>query len=205
MHLDRLIAATAATEYVPLHLPAQPGRRPRASHTWVTAQDREKYLDATQDTLADHPEPGTFDDVPAEPEGFPLSRECSYQQRLEEQERRAGTPRDTTALLSAGITIRDPKNLIPHPRSTTLPGPPADTSPVPPRAVTPQPAAPRTGSPAPVPPPDRHAAAARLGRALEQVGPCAACQDLTRRYGRSGNPLCAACCPDTGRPGRPSP
>ncbi|MDX2939895.1 hypothetical protein, partial [Streptomyces ipomoeae] len=126
MHLDRLIAATAATEYVPLHLPAQPGRRPRASHTWVTAQDREKYLDATQDTLADHPEPGTFDDVPAEPEGFPLSRECSYQQRLEEQERRAGTPRDTTALLSAGITIRDPKNLIPHPRSTTLPGPPAD-------------------------------------------------------------------------------
>ncbi|MGY0063917.1 hypothetical protein ACWY4P_46940 [Streptomyces sp. LZ34] len=58
MRLDRLIAATAGQEYVPLYVPAQRGRR--ASHLWVTARDRDQYLDATNDALAE-PEPGNVD------------------------------------------------------------------------------------------------------------------------------------------------
>ncbi|MGO4749247.1 hypothetical protein AB4212_11565 [Streptomyces sp. 2MCAF27] len=89
MQLDRLIAATAAQEYVPLYVPAQRGRR--ASHLWVTARDRDQYLDATNDDLAE-PEPGNVDDQDhAEPARLPLSRTCSYQQRQEENEEGCGS------------------------------------------------------------------------------------------------------------------
>ncbi|MEV6397135.1 hypothetical protein AB0M39_20540 [Streptomyces sp. NPDC051907] len=57
MRLDRLIGATAAHEFVPLYIPAQPGRRGKPSHLWVSSQDRERYLDAANDAVA-LPEPG---------------------------------------------------------------------------------------------------------------------------------------------------
>ncbi|MGW7603207.1 competence protein CoiA family protein [Streptomyces antimycoticus] len=216
MHLDRLIAATAAQEYVPLYVPAQPGRRNRASHLWVTAQDHERYLDATSDTLAE-PEPGNVDDHdPADPTRIPLSRACSYQQRQEDVERRGRTPRDTTALLPAGITLPHPSEPVPPPaQPVALPAPSAPTQAARPggaaHTLPPQRSGPATPSPYPPPPAsrpdstppavrtaprpqqDRRAAAVRLGCATEQVGPCASCRELAHRYGPGGNPLCAAC------------
>lgn len=121
MHLDQLIGATAAGEYLPLYLPAQRGRRGRAAHLWVTADDREKYLDATGETPTE-PLPGMVDDnEPAQPEHLPLSRECSYEQHLEEKKRRGSTPRDTGESLPTGITIpaQEPPTL-PEPRPTTF-------------------------------------------------------------------------------------
>ncbi|MGW2183652.1 hypothetical protein ACWCXX_37665 [Streptomyces sp. NPDC001732] len=182
MHLDRLVTAAAANEFVPLYMPAQPGRRARAAHLWVTAQDRERYLDATSDTVAE-PEPGTVDDNdPAEPGRLPLSRQCVYQERTEEKERRGRLPRDTKALMPAGITLHDP---------ATLAAPRADTEkPVPAEAPPPPPP---TAPPANAPRRDRRATAVSLGCAPGHVGPCAACRQLTHRYGVGGNPLCGPC------------
>lgn len=205
MQLDRLIAATAAQEYVPLYVPAQRGRR--ASHLWVTARHRDQYLDATNDDLAE-PQPGNVDDQDhAEPARLPLSRACSYQQRQEENEERGSLPRDTGAILPAGITLAQPPPAAPPPaRHTPLPAQPTPapasrpgpTVPTPPRQrCQPATAAPHRPPPAPRPAPraeqDRLTAAARLGCAVDQVGPCASCQKLTHRYGPGGNPLCSTC------------
>lgn len=188
MHLDHLIGATAANEYLPLYIPAQQGRR-RPAHLWVSAQDRERYLDATADTLAD-PEPGTVDDhAPAEPEHLPLSRECAYQQRLEEKEKRGPVARDTVAILPAGITLTDPplpappqKN--PRPLSSTAPASTSlSTSALPPlkRPVR--------------QPPTTSASSLAAGPHCPpgEAGPCASCRQLTHRYGKGGNPLCQLC------------
>ncbi|MFD4925359.1 hypothetical protein ACFWNE_29160 [Streptomyces goshikiensis] len=61
IHIDQLIGATAAGEYVALYLPAQRSRR-RPSHMWVTAKDREQCLDATGESEA-APQPGKVGDV----------------------------------------------------------------------------------------------------------------------------------------------
>ncbi|MFH8620152.1 hypothetical protein ACH4E8_34430 [Streptomyces sp. NPDC017979] len=203
MYLDRLIPATAAGEYVSLYLPVQPGRRPRAAHMWVTAHDRERYLDATTDVVAD-PEPGAVDDHdPAEPERLPLPRECSYQQRLE-QSRATSVPRETTALIPAGITLPSPassttsstrqfgaKPKALHQRPLAAFVPPQPRPPARPPSAAPTAARPTV----PQPPQDRAAVAVRLGCGPEQVGPCATCRGLTRRYGDGANPLCASCRP----------
>ncbi|MFB6823708.1 hypothetical protein ACFCXA_19195 [Streptomyces virginiae] len=115
IHIDQLIGSTAAGEYVALYLPAQRGRR-RPSHMWVTAKDREQYLDATGETEA-APQPGKVDDVePGAPENLPLSHECSYEQRLQEKKRRGSTPRDTGEPVATGITI-PAKDTPPPPQS----------------------------------------------------------------------------------------
>ncbi|WP_031069311.1 hypothetical protein [Streptomyces sp. NRRL S-118] len=194
MHLDRLIGATAAKEYVPLYIPAQPGRRGRASHLWVSTQDHERYLDATSDSVAD-PQPGTVDDIdPSAPERLPLSRQCSYQQRQQEKEGRSSTPRDTVAILPAGITVPDPGALTPSRTSAATHAAPAVTAPAS------APALPRPAGP-PAQPTAAGAASRQHLRTTvqplscppEHVGPCASCRELTHRYGEGGNPLCTAC------------
>ncbi|MCB5910372.1 competence protein CoiA family protein [Streptomyces pinistramenti] len=191
MHLDRLVAVTAANEYVPLYLPAQPGRRSRASHMWVTSQDRGRYLDTTTDELAD-PQPGTVDDDdPAEPERLALSHECSYQQRLD-KEQRGSVSRDTGALMSAGITLREPRPPTPHRPPAAHIGlhdvPPSRPS----EPLTPE--APSLRSPRSLQSPQDHrAVAALLGCAPGQVGPCTSCREPAWRYGPGASPLCISC------------
>ncbi|GAA3123674.1 hypothetical protein GCM10020254_83560 [Streptomyces goshikiensis] len=88
VHIDQLIGATAAGEYVALYLPAQRSRR-RPSHMWVTTKDREQYLDATGEPRP-RPQPGKVDDIePGASENLPLNHECSYEQRLQAKRRRA--------------------------------------------------------------------------------------------------------------------
>ncbi|MEU6332012.1 hypothetical protein ABZ851_32865 [Streptomyces sp. NPDC047049] len=208
MQLDRLVAVAAAGEYVSLYLPAQAGRRNRASHMWVATQDRDRYLDATSDDVAAGPEPGTVDDhAPARPENRPLPRECSYQQRLDDKELRGSLPRDTGAIVPAGITLPEPR--APRSRRAPLQAPPTAGSRnapvIPQQASAPGSASPRLTPPPPLrgtlldarrpsrPRADRAFVAARLGCLVEQVGPCASCQDLVQRYGVGGNPLCPRC------------
>ncbi|MFD6113755.1 hypothetical protein ACFWG0_27100 [Streptomyces yangpuensis] len=129
IHIDQLIGATAAGEYVALYLPAQRGRR-RPSHMRVTTKDREQYLDATGETEAAR-QPGTVDDVePGAPENLPLSHECSYERRLKEKKRCGSTPRDTGEPVATGITIpakdtpvptATPARHIPHPCRRPVP------------------------------------------------------------------------------------
>ncbi|MEU7179902.1 MULTISPECIES: hypothetical protein [Streptomyces] len=208
MHLDRLVTASAVSEYVPLYLPAQRGRR--ASHMWVSAQDREKYLDATTDQLAD-PDPGHIDNhEPSEPERLPLTRECAYQQRLDDKNRRGRIVRDTSAILPAGITLDGPSPPTSPPTETEArpaTSPPTSTDAAPSASRQSRDTARSTGHQEAGPPPrtsqratrtaprmrDRAAAATQLGCKVNQVGFCATCQDLTRRYGQGGNPLCSAC------------
>lgn len=78
VHLDHLIGATAAGEFVALYLPAQPGRRGRAAHMWVTRQDFETYQDPSGQRPT-YPKPGTVeDDDSGLPERLPLDRTCHY-------------------------------------------------------------------------------------------------------------------------------
>ncbi|MEU1867821.1 hypothetical protein [Streptomyces gardneri] len=191
MHLDRLIGATAAGEYVPLYLPVQPGRRTRAAHMWVSGEDHDRYLEATTDELAE-PAPGHVDDNdPAEPERLPFNRSCSYQARLG-QDRRGEAVRDTDALMPAGITLTDPRTGLRTPRQrTSRPVSAADAS------------AEAAGSIGLIPlypgPQDRNGArpgsvpAGPPNCPSGLVGPCAVCRMPTQRYGIGGNPLCPQC------------
>ncbi len=175
MQLDRLIATTAAQEYVPLYVPAQRGRR--ASHLWVV-HDRDQYLDATSDVLAE-PETGNIDDQdPAEQHVFPWTAPAPTSKGRKK-------PPNGTA-----------------PRGTPAPfctpaSRPGRTTPVLPSQRREPAAAPHRAPPAPRPAPqqqqERLTAATRLGCAAKHVGPCASCRELTHRYGVGGNPLCVAC------------
>ncbi|MGW3699057.1 competence protein CoiA family protein [Streptomyces sp. NPDC005056] len=121
MHLDQLIGATAGGQYVPLYLPARQGRRGRAAHMWVTAQDRETFLDVTGEKPA-LPEPGTVDDdEPAAPARLALNRNCTYTETEKEKKQRGSIPRDTGASVPTGITVPDRTAPVsPQARSSTF-------------------------------------------------------------------------------------
>ncbi|SEB58727.1 hypothetical protein [Streptomyces sp. TLI_105] len=189
MHLDRLIGTTAAGEYVPLYLPVQPGRRTRAAHMGVSAEDH----DATSDELTEPP-PGHVDDNnPAEPERLPFSRSCSYQAR-QEQDPRGDVVRDTDALMPAGITLPDPRTGLRAARQLTS------------RPVTAaDPSADAAGIPSLIPlqpgPQDRNRArqasvpAGAPDYPSDLAGPCAVCRMPTHRYGIGGKPAVSSVSP----------
>ncbi|MFF2778521.1 hypothetical protein ACFVU3_26825 [Streptomyces sp. NPDC058052] len=197
MHLDRLIGVTAAGEYVPLYLPVQRGRRSRAAHMRVSADDHGRYLDATTDTLA-QPEPGHADDSdPAAPERLPFDGSCSYQARRGE-DRRRDIVRDTDALMPAGIALSDPRpGFHPARERTCRPGP---TAGAPAGGSTPAGVSPTPAS-IPLQPGPRDRDVSRqpiVGDGspdcpADLVGPCAVCRMPTHRYGIGGSPLCPLC------------
>ncbi|WP_351233824.1 hypothetical protein [Streptomyces sp. NPDC002133] len=204
VYLDDLIGLTAAGEYVPLYLQRRAGRS-RAAHMWVTASDRQKYLEATGDEPVE-PSPGHVDDDQAvEPAPQALDPECSWEPSHREREEREGAVRDAGGAVR-GFTLRNPAVAAaptPAARPSTflsyvaeqrrrggLPLPPPAVIPAQSRRVAAAGASP-VASQGPVL--DRRAAAERLGCGVDQVGPCARCRGLTVRYGAGANTLCPDC------------